>query len=198
MEIGDTYNPPLPTYNEEMAKIAMEECERVASQVRQMNVDDADWEHNVNKLGWSKQQLTTFTSIANILDLDHLGRLANRDRAHEPVLRRCVIDKSTARMRKVLAKLSWDTPLTQWIHGLLMDSLPASYMASYLDILQTLKTKVPSLVDKMLLGRPIGGNPDLLGPVMKRAWEPCVAHKVIIGSVEVRRLAFQTQWSSRC
>lgn len=162
----------------------MEECERAAvAAVRSTpggapaNHDDEDWEHTVNKFGWSKLQNSLFSSVANILDLDHLARLANRERQHEPVLRRCVIDKSVSRIRKALAKVGWEARLTQWLHGLLMDSLSPSYMASYLDILQTLKTKVPSMVEKMMFGRPVSVQSDVLQPVLKRAWEPCVVHK---------------------
>lgn len=183
--MGDAYNPPIPEYNVEAAKTAMDECERAAiAAVRTTaagqaaNHDDEDWEHTVNKFGWSKLQNSLFSSVANILDLDHLARLANRERQHEPVLRRCVIDKSVSRLRKALAKVAWESRLTQWLHGLLMDSLSPSYMASYLDILQTLKTKVSaSMVDKMMFGRPISVPSELLQPVMKRAWEPCVVHK---------------------
>lgn len=177
--MGDAYNPPIPAYNEDAARNAMEECERVAAHFCK-TIDDEDWEQNINKLGWSKQQDDLFSSVVNILDLDHLARLANKERQHEPVLRRVVIDKSVSRMRKVLAKVSWEPRLTQWLHSLLMDTLPLSYMASYLDILQTLKSKIPTLVDKMMLDRPIASNNEILGPLLKKAWEPCVAHKVII------------------
>ena len=180
IDMGDSQNTPIPTYNEEAAKVAMEECERAALNVRSHNVDDVDWEERVKKLGWTKAQDTLFTCITHILDLDHLARLAHKDRQHEPILRRAVIDKSAQRMRKSLSKVSWEPRLTQWLHGLLMDSLPPSYMASYLDILQTLKSKIPTLVDKMMFGRPINVNSDILGPVMKKYWEPSVTNKVCI------------------
>lgn len=177
VDIGETYNPPIPSYNEEAAKVAMDECERIASVARISHQDDDDWEESINKVTWSLQQDTLFKNVAHILDLDHLARLANKERQHEPVLRRVVIDKAVARMRKALAKVSWEPRLTQWLHGLMMDSLPPTYMASYLDILQTLKSKVPALVDKMMFARPISTNQEILGPVLKKAWEPCVVHK---------------------
>lgn len=180
--MGDAYNPPIPSYNEEGARNAMEECERVATNVRTSSIDDEDWEYNISKLGWSKQQKSLFSNMVNILDLDHLARLANKERQHEPVLRRVVIDKSVARMRKVLGKVSWEPKLTQWLHSLLMDNLPTSYMASYLDVLQTLKSKVPSLVDKMMFERPMTMNHEFLGPILKKSWEPCVAHKVFFSN----------------
>lgn len=58
-----------------------------------------------------------------------------------------------------------------------MESLPPSYLSAYIDILQTLKAKLPNLVDKMIFGRPFNINQELLGPVLKKPWEPIVAHK---------------------
>lgn len=118
-----------------------------------------------------------FKAIARLLSLDRLARLAQTERQHEPVLRRVVIDKSVERMRQALASVSWDTKLTQWIHGLLMEHLPPTYMTIYLDILQTLKAKVPTLVDKMIFGRPGNINQDVLAPVLKMPWEPLVSQK---------------------
>lgn len=119
-----------------------------------------------------------FARIARVLDMDHLARLATNGRQHEPVQRRVIIDRSVDRVRQALASVSWEPKLTQWIHGILMDNLPPTYMASYLDILQTLKTKLPTLMDKMLFGRPMNVNQELLTPVMKKQWDPIVSQKV--------------------
>lgn len=43
-------------------------------------------------------------------------------------------------------------------------------MASYLDLLQSLRAKVPTLVDKMIAGRPVSFNQDYLQAIMKRPW----------------------------
>ncbi|XP_017480243.1 PREDICTED: KAT8 regulatory NSL complex subunit 3 isoform X1 [Rhagoletis zephyria] len=168
----------VPTYNEIAAKEAMNECSRIAKYVKNNNPDDDDWESRINQSGWSNMQKTLFSKVANILDNDQLGRLANANRQNEPMQRRSVVDKSASRMRKALAAVAWDSRLTQWLHFLLMDSLPSTYMASYLDILQTLKSKLPSLMDKMLFGRPLNVSQELLAPVMKNKWEPVANTKV--------------------
>lgn len=156
----------------------MEEFEKVALGVKTASSDDENWEDRIKKLHWTKLEHTLFDAVTNILDQDHLARLANKDRSHEPVLRRSIIDKSVARIRKALTKVGWSPKVIQWLHGLLMDNLSPSYMACYLDMLQTLKTKVPVLADRMMFGRPINHNQDILGPVLKRAWEPQVTPKV--------------------
>jgi len=118
-----------------------------------------------------------FEKVCAILDQDQLARLANDKRQHEAIHRRVSADKSASRLRKVLASVAWETRITQWIHALLMEHLPPSYMASYLEILQTLKTKLPSLVDKMLFSRPLNNSQELLAPVMKKRWEPNILPK---------------------
>lgn len=177
IDLEESYNPPIPSYNEESAKIAMLESENVTKQMRNLNSEDVDWEEKINKIGWSVQQIRLFGKVTKLLDMDRLARLTIADKQHEPVHRRMVIDKSVGRLRQALASVSWDPRLTQWIHALLMESLPPSYLASYIDILQTLKAKLPNLVDKMIFARPLNIHQELLGPVLKKPWEPIVAHK---------------------
>ena len=43
--------------------------------------------------------------------------------------------------------------MIQWLHLALVDHLPTEYLAAYLDILQTLRGKIPSLVEKMLASK---------------------------------------------
>lgn len=177
IDLEESYNPPIPSYNEETAKVAMLESENVAKQVRNLNSEDVDWEEKINKLGWSVQQIRLFGKVTKLLDMDRLARLTIAEKQHEPVHRRMVIDKSVGRLRQALAGVSWEPRLTQWIHGLLIDSLPPSYLAAYIDILQTLKAKLPNLVDKMIFGKSFNLSQDLLGPVLKKPWEPIVSHK---------------------
>lgn len=125
---------------------------------------------NFIRIGWSKQQLQLYRQVSNILDYDQLARLAIKDRPNEGIIRRCSTDKSVARMRSALASVHWNTDLTQWLNSIMLTYLPPSYMASYLDILQSLRAKVPTLVDKMLAGRPASFNQDYLQAIMKRPW----------------------------
>ncbi|XP_020802388.1 KAT8 regulatory NSL complex subunit 3 isoform X8 [Drosophila serrata] len=167
----------VPPYDEIAAKEAMNECARIAKYVKNNNSDEQDWVARVNQFGWTPMQQLLFEKVCSILDQDQLARLANDKRQHEAIHRRVSVDKSASRLRKALAGVSWEPRITQWLHTLLMEHLSASYMASYLDILQTLKTKLPTLVDKMLFSRPLNNSQELLAPVMKKRWEPNILPK---------------------
>uniref|UniRef100_A0A182JWD7 ATP synthase subunit s, mitochondrial n=1 Tax=Anopheles christyi TaxID=43041 RepID=A0A182JWD7_9DIPT len=177
IDLEESYNPPIPSYNEESARRAMQESENIGVSARNSVSDEEDWEEKVNKFGWTVQQFKLFDRVARLLDTDRLARLTNTEKQHEPVHRRTVIDKSVSRLRQALASVSWETRLTQWLHVLLMENLPPSYLAIYIDVLQTLHAKLPLLVDKMIFGSSLNIAQELLGPVLKKPWEPIVTPK---------------------
>ena len=41
-------------------------------------------------------------------------------------------------------------PITQWLHKTLIENLPKTYLVSYIDVIQRLRSKVPVLIDKMV------------------------------------------------
>ncbi|KAL7736447.1 hypothetical protein ACLKA6_019653 [Drosophila palustris] len=167
----------VPPYDEIAAKELMNECARIAKYVRNNNSDEQDWQTRINRIGWTYTQEVLFDKVSTILDQDQLARLANDKRQHEAVHRRVAVDKSSSRMRRALASVAWEPRTTQWLHALLMEYLPPSYMASYLDIMQTLKSKLPTLTDKMLFSRPLNNSQELLAPVMKKRWQPEILAK---------------------
>ncbi|KAH8254284.1 hypothetical protein KR032_009269, partial [Drosophila birchii] len=176
-ELTEMQQVHVPPYDEIAAKEAMNECARIAKYVKNNNSDEQDWVARVNQFNWTPMQQLLFEKVCSILDQDQLARLANDKRQHEAIHRRVSVDKSASRLRKALAGVSWEPRITQWLHSLLMEHLSPSYMASYLDILQTLKTKLPTLVDKMLFSRPFSNSQELLAPVMKKRWEPNILPK---------------------
>ncbi|KAL0269862.1 UNVERIFIED_CONTAM: hypothetical protein PYX00_007454 [Menopon gallinae] len=162
-----------PPYDLSKAQEAMEECEKYVAQSKNTENEPADWEESVSKTGWSTPQTNLFNRVVKILQNDRLARLANSDCRNEPVLRRICIDKSAQRFREAMASVMWDVKLTRWLHSLLIENLTTSYLAAYLEILQTLRKRIPALVDKM-----VGANNQIvkgvegLNPLMKPPWDP--------------------------
>lgn len=48
-EMDDANQAVIPTYNEVAAKDAMNECSRIAKNVKNLNPDDQNWEERVNQ-----------------------------------------------------------------------------------------------------------------------------------------------------
>lgn len=160
----------------------MEKNEKITAVTKNLNTEDEDWEQKLLPYipGWSLKQANLFKKVVKILDNDRLARLSLpvEKKANDIVRMRTIIDKSTERMRKQLSSVSWEVLLVQWLHTLLMENLPPSFLAAYLDIMQTLKVKVPSLVDKMIFWKPGNVNQELLASILKKPWQPTLTNKV--------------------
>ncbi|XP_045592908.1 KAT8 regulatory NSL complex subunit 3 isoform X1 [Procambarus clarkii] len=181
--------PPLP-YDLCKAQQVMSECERhvVFARLDQIKPEQCpdknqspedeneDWEEKIPKIGWTESQTALFNKAVQILDSDRLGRLALKDCHNEPVTRRALVDKTSAKFRQALARVNWDSKLTQWLHSILLQHLNLLYLAAYLDILQTLKSKIPTLIDKMvsLSSNHRGASVEALNLLLKRPWDPAV------------------------
>jgi regulatory NSL complex subunit 3 len=176
---GDSSDSSIPIFDLEATNAAMNSTLKLCNSVKNVNSEEDEWESKILKYGWSQKHIKLFSQIVKILDYDRLARLANVDnKRYEAVQRRVSVDKSAERMRKALSSIAWDTNIVQWIHSLLMEYLPSTYLAAYLDIMQTLKAKLPSLVDKMIFWRPGNVNKELLAPILKRPWHPALNNKV--------------------
>ncbi|XP_046562745.1 LOW QUALITY PROTEIN: KAT8 regulatory NSL complex subunit 3-like [Haliotis rubra] len=163
--------PTLP-YDLTKARSLMSECERHVSFARVEEGTD-DWEEQIVRTGWTMQQNRLFNKVMKALQADRLARLSCLDT--EPIQRRVHIDKTAKRVRQALASVGWDMKLAQWLHITLFENLSLYLLSAYLDVLQTLKAKVPSLVDRMMAATASRTPPvtsEALNLLLKRPWDP--------------------------
>lgn len=154
----------------------MDELQHLASLARPE--EDEDWEEKIDKTLWSSFQNRIFSKVARILSSERLARLVRAKSGMEPIFRRMTVDIAARGFRETLASTGWDWRLVQWLHNLLFEHLSQEYLAIYLDILQTLRLKIPQLIDKMIAVQPnINARAsavtwETLGTFLKRSWDP--------------------------
>ncbi|KAH3789566.1 KAT8 regulatory NSL complex subunit 3-like [Dreissena polymorpha] len=154
---------------------AMSDVEKQLSALHDDRGDE--WEDNLNRSGWTPQQSRIFSKINKILVGDRLSKLANAGNINESVTRRNQINKTAKRVRHVLATCKWNPKLVKWLHGVLLDNLGVQSLATYIEVLQTLKAKIPSLIETMTS---VGGlsiraqqlSGDTLTNMIKKTWDP--------------------------
>ncbi|XP_059477401.1 KAT8 regulatory NSL complex subunit 3 [Neocloeon triangulifer] len=122
--------------------------------VEEKDNDDGDWEAKVQKTSWTVEHARLFNNVVKAVHEAHMAQLALNGRPNEAVQKKLAIDTAARRVRRAMASATWDIRLTHWLHNLLLDHLPASIFAVYLEILRVLRIKAPSLVEHMVTFTP--------------------------------------------
>ncbi|XP_059148719.1 KAT8 regulatory NSL complex subunit 3-like [Physella acuta] len=166
-------------YDVSKAKALMLDCERQVNLLCPDHADDGDeWEDHIAaaRTSWSVLQNRIFAKGMRVLQADRLARLSIQGMKNEPVQRRLQIDKAAKRIRFAFANTGWDLNLIMWLHNIFLEHLRGQLLTSYLEVLQTLKVKIPSLVDRLVQGTNQGVfTAESLGGLMKRTWDPLLS-----------------------
>lgn len=179
LDVVTVHSQTSPAYDMTKARQVMNECEKHVSVARPEEGPD-DWEEKLNRVGWSPQQNRLFNKVNKALQSDRLARLTYENTVNEPVMRRIHVDKTAKRVRQALASVSWDTKLTQWLHSILVDHLNRPLLAAYFEVLQTIKAKVPALIDRMTSVGPNSSKTsqtatEAMTGLLKRPWDPTLS-----------------------
>ncbi|CAG5121519.1 unnamed protein product, partial [Candidula unifasciata] len=116
--------------------------------------DKDDWEDHITSLRstWSVLQNRIFAKVMRVLQADRLARLSVQGIINESVQRRLQIDKAARRVRFCFGNVGWDMTLIMWLHNLLLDNLRGQLLTSYLEVIFSLKSKIPSLMEHLIEG----------------------------------------------
>ncbi|XP_022672222.1 KAT8 regulatory NSL complex subunit 3-like [Varroa jacobsoni] len=179
--VAERTGPSLGAASEQAkCKALIDEVERHV-RTQQKCIPDEIWdEERISRHGWTRTQISLFDRMYKILDMERVARLAYDGSANEFVSRRISLDKAARRVRQLYVDVHWEQVLLQWLHATIIENLPVSYCSSYVEILQTLNAKIPSLVQR-LFSRCSGGfyksstaNDSLL-QLLKRPWDPAAS-----------------------
>lgn len=171
-------NMSVPAYDEENGRNFFHNHRKLIENCPNINSDTDNWTEKIDRFSWTKQQKGLFDRIEHILDMDQLGRMSIENLPNECLRLRTIIEKSVSRFRRAMSSLHWDRKLSQWLHSLLCLHLPQKYMISYLDILQGMKKRIPTLVDRLLDGSTIKLHSNQLNAITESPWTPTISTKM--------------------
>eukprot|EP00117_Sycon_ciliatum_P007699 scpid52211/ scgid10701/ KAT8 regulatory NSL complex subunit 3; NSL complex protein NSL3; Non-specific lethal 3 homolog len=170
----DDDDEPLP-YDTEEAKRVMLECQNhVTALKRPHSEDDEEARLRACIKEVSKVESDIIFRVRNILQDEQYSRLVYLNNPKEAVLRRLHTDKSANHIRHALAACQWDKKKTRTIHRILLEHLSAPFLVAYLDVMQVLRSKAPTLVDEMVGADGRSTEAKSLALLLKRPWDPAL------------------------
>ncbi|KAI5741265.1 hypothetical protein M8J76_011963 [Diaphorina citri] len=171
-----------PLVDTAVANRLLDECEKLIEIYRPTNPEKADtedmWEDIIPKSNWSPVHFKSFTQLMKILNNDRLSRLSHVGHSSEAILRRVTIEQTASRLRKLFTSIGWNLKMAQWLHGLLVDRAPVKVLVCYLEAMQVLYAKIPSLVNQVInlssasLSSKNLGIDIITQIITKKSWDP--------------------------
>ncbi|GBM15327.1 KAT8 regulatory NSL complex subunit 3 [Araneus ventricosus] len=167
----EVYDEPLLSpFDNPKIKALANECEKSLKNNHLFKDREQDEEIDLSSLSPSQRKL--YQQVLNVLHEDELSKLCYSGSANEPLRRRLSLDKAARQIRQIFGLIFWDTKEISWIHRTILNHCDISTVASYVDVLQTLKAKIPTLIERVLqsyAGAPVG---DAIIQLMKKPWDP--------------------------
>ncbi|XP_037091284.1 KAT8 regulatory NSL complex subunit 3-like [Pollicipes pollicipes] len=168
----------------------MDECQEHVANARDVPDDLIEQLTSETPRGssWSPAKRQLLRRILAALDGYQLARRAVAGRRGAAFVARVHADRCASRVRRALAAAGWQRPLCQWLHGLLLQKLGRDALALYLEVVQTLTSKTPSLAARLTWPAGPRHGPlsaETLAPLLRRPWEPATH---IISQHKLRRL----------
>lgn len=108
-----------------------------------------------------------------------MARLATDTWENEAIQKKIHLEGSAKKLRFILSSVAWDVKITQWLHVTLLEHLSRDYLLGYIRMLQILRSKVPTLVDR-ILNTPLVNtkllalNNQIVNYVVNKPWEPAL------------------------
>lgn len=96
---------------------------------------------------WSCEKTKLWTKATKIIYADRISRATFERNNNEMLLTRNLQDQTSNKFRELFSSLFWDKTMISWLHETLLKYLEPVYQTIYLDSLQNLKLKIPSLID---------------------------------------------------
>jgi len=143
-----------------------------------------EWEESVKKDGWTPLQHRVFNKVVKLLVANSLSWLATENMENEAVHKKIYIEGFAKKLRIILSSVAWDVKITQWLHLTLIEHLNQEYLMCYIGILQVLRNRVPTLVDRML-NTPLTHsklsalNTQIMNFVINKPWEPVLKNSIL-------------------
>ncbi|KAG8176856.1 hypothetical protein JTE90_027160 [Oedothorax gibbosus] len=169
VDVESVDEPITNPFDNPKSKVLPSECERNLRNTQLFRETEQE-DFDLSKFSSSQRKL--YQQVMNVLYDDKLAKLCHSGSLNEPLKRRTSLDKAARQMRQIFGLVFWNMDLLSWLHKTLLNNLEVSTLSIYIDVLQTLKAKVPTLVDRVLqscAGTTVG---DAVIQIFKKSWDP--------------------------